>query len=46
MGESVTLRVDGSELRVPRGTSVLDAALEYGICIPHLCHLKGLTPRK
>jgi len=27
-----------------RGTSVLDAALDYGICIPHLCHVRSLTP--
>jgi len=28
---------------VPRGTSVLDAAMEYGICIPHLCHIPYLS---
>ncbi len=44
MPEYVTLTVDGARLRVPKGTSVLDAALDYGICIPHLCHVRGLTP--
>ena len=29
---------------VGRGTTVLDAALEYGICIPHLCHMTDLSP--
>ncbi len=28
---------------MPRGTSVLDAAMEYGICIPHLCHIPYLS---
>lgn len=44
MGEYVSLTIDGSEVRAPRGASVLEAALDYGICIPHLCHLKGLLP--
>jgi NADH dehydrogenase/NADH:ubiquinone oxidoreductase subunit G len=44
MLEYITLTVDGAKLRVPKGTSVLDAALEYGICIPHLCHVPSLTP--
>ena len=40
----VQLTIDGATIRAPRGTNVLDAALEYGICIPNLCHCKGLTP--
>jgi len=44
MPDYVTLTVDGAMLRAPRGTSVLDAALEYGICIPNLCHVRGLSP--
>jgi NADH dehydrogenase/NADH:ubiquinone oxidoreductase subunit G len=39
----VTLTVDGARLKARKGTSVLDAAIEYGICIPHLCHVPGLT---
>jgi bidirectional [NiFe] hydrogenase diaphorase subunit len=31
--------IDGATLRAPKAFSVLDVALEYGICIPHLCHL-------
>ena len=44
MPEHVTLTIDGAKIKAPPGTSVLDAALEYGICIPHLCHVKGLSP--
>ena len=43
MRDYVTLTIDGAQIRVPKGTTVLDAALEYGICIPHLCHLPGIT---
>lgn len=38
----VNLTIDGCRVRVPQGTSVLDAALDYGICIPHLCHMRGV----
>ena len=44
MNEYITLTIDGAKIRAPRGTSVLDVALEYGICIPHLCHTRDLTP--
>lgn len=44
MSATVSLRIDGAEVRVPAGTSVLDAAMECGVCIPHLCHLQGVTP--
>ncbi|MBM3189629.1 MAG: 2Fe-2S iron-sulfur cluster binding domain-containing protein [Chloroflexi bacterium] len=38
----ITLTIDGCRVRVPQGASVLDAALQYGICIPHLCHMPGV----
>jgi formate dehydrogenase alpha subunit len=38
----VTISVDGALIRVPEGTTVLDAALDHGICIPHLCHLRSV----
>jgi len=44
MQEYVSLTIDGATLRVPKGTTVLEAALEYGICIPHLCYVRGLSP--
>ena len=42
MPEYVSLTIDGARIRVPGGTSVLDAALDHGICIPHLCHMRGV----
>lgn len=39
----VELNIDGAIIRTPKGTSVLDAAIEYGICIPHLCHVPNLS---
>jgi formate dehydrogenase alpha subunit len=43
MLQYVNLNIDGAIVRAPRGTSVLDAAIEYGICIPHLCHVPNLS---
>lgn len=39
MAQEVTINIDGAFIRVNRGFSVLDAALEHGICIPHLCRV-------
>src|SRR5660398_177865 len=36
--ETVTVTVDGLEVKVPKGTSILDAASKAGIEIPTLCH--------
>lgn len=43
MEEYVSLTISGATVRVPAGTTVLDAAMQYGICIPHLCHVPELT---
>jgi bidirectional [NiFe] hydrogenase diaphorase subunit len=43
MEQYVTLTIDGATVRAPKGRSVLDVALEYGICIPHLCHVPNLS---
>lgn len=43
MEKYVTLTIDGAKIRVRGISSVLDAALEYGICIPHLCHYPQLS---
>jgi len=40
----VELSIDGRDTRVPRGTTILDAAKEVGVEIPALCHLDGLSP--
>lgn len=37
--ETVTIIMDGVKMRARQGTSVLNAAIEYGVCIPHLCYL-------
>ena len=41
---TVTLTIDGSEVTVERGKTVLDAARSLGISIPTLCHIQGLEP--
>ena len=43
MQQFVTLTIDGAHVRAVKGTSVLDAAIELGICIPHLCHVPHLS---
>ncbi|MDQ0286084.1 NADH-quinone oxidoreductase subunit G/formate dehydrogenase alpha subunit [Desulfofundulus luciae] len=40
----VTLTIDGKQVTVPAGTTVLDAARSAGIFIPTLCHDPELTP--
>lgn len=40
----VALTVDGREVSVPAGTTVLEAARAAGIEIPHLCHHPWLKP--
>ena len=44
MEELVGLTIDGQEVQVPKGTTVLQAAKGLGIEIPHLCFLEGLAP--
>ncbi len=36
--KNVTLRIDGQEVTVADGTTILDAAAQLGIAIPVLCH--------
>ena len=43
MLQYVTLKIDGVHFQAAKGTSVLDVAIEYGICIPHLCHVPNLS---
>jgi formate dehydrogenase alpha subunit len=44
MERLVKLRIDGQEVEVPEGTTVLEAAEAAGIEIPHLCHHPELSP--
>ncbi len=40
----VVLKIDGAEVTVPEGTTILKAARSVGINIPTLCYLDGLSP--
>ena len=43
MLQYVNVSIDGAIIRAVKGNSVLDTAIEYGICIPHLCHVPNLS---
>jgi len=43
MSEMVTLTIDGKEIKVPMGSTILEAAKEAGIKIPTLCYLKDIN---
>ena len=40
----VTLSIDGAEVSVPAGSTILDACRARGLDIPTLCYLENLTP--
>lgn len=40
----VQIKINGIELDVPKGTTVLEAAEKAGITIPTLCYHKDLSP--
>ena len=40
---AVTLTIDGREITVPKGTSLLHAAESLGIEVPHYCYHAGLS---
>ncbi|MGI9626616.1 MAG: 2Fe-2S iron-sulfur cluster-binding protein, partial [Longimicrobiales bacterium] len=41
--DSVTLTIDGQEITVPKGTSLLHAAEQLGTEVPHYCYHPGLS---
>jgi formate dehydrogenase major subunit len=41
---TVTLEIDGREITVPEGTSIMNAAMQLGIAIPKLCATDSLDP--
>jgi formate dehydrogenase alpha subunit len=43
MLQYVNVNIDGAVIHAIKGNSVLDTAIEYGICIPHLCHVSYLS---
>ena len=42
MLQLVKINIDGAIITAPKGSSVLNNAFEYNICIPHLCRVKNL----
>src|SRR5665648_35501 len=40
---AVKIKIDGIEVSVPEGTTILKAAKDSGIIIPTMCNLEGLT---
>jgi formate dehydrogenase major subunit/NADH-quinone oxidoreductase subunit G len=40
----LTVKINGKEVQVPQGTTILDAAKEAGVHIPVLCHDSRLNP--
>jgi NADH dehydrogenase/NADH:ubiquinone oxidoreductase subunit G len=44
MSERITLKIDGQQVEATPGTTILQAANQIGIDIPHICYHEGLTP--
>jgi formate dehydrogenase major subunit len=44
MGSTININIDGHELSIPRGQTILQAAQDHGIAIPTLCQAANLTP--
>jgi NADH-quinone oxidoreductase subunit G len=42
MAASVTLTIEGRQVTVPAGTSILEAAKHAGVLVPHYCYHPGL----
>jgi NADH dehydrogenase/NADH:ubiquinone oxidoreductase subunit G len=42
MAKTVSVTIDGRKVKVPEGTTILDAAEQAGVHIPNLCYLKGM----
>src|SRR5204862_6944678 len=40
--ESVTLTIDGQQVTVEKGKTVLQAAIEHGISVPYYCYHPGI----
>lgn len=40
----ITLQINGLEVQVEPGTTLLEAARTFGFPIPTLCHMEGLSP--
>jgi iron-only hydrogenase group A len=42
IGAQITISIDDNEIKVPMGTTILEAAKKFGIHIPTLCHHEDL----
>ncbi|MBN1254349.1 MAG: FAD-dependent oxidoreductase [Deltaproteobacteria bacterium] len=42
--ETIKLTIDGKDIEINKGKTILEAALEGGIYVPHLCHHPDLPP--
>src|SRR5512136_1854410 len=40
----ITIKINGLDVSVEKGTTLLEAAQFYGFPIPTLCHMEGLSP--
>src|SRR5437867_9635590 len=40
--ELVTLTIEGTQVRVPKGTNILEAAKQAGVLVPHYCYHPAL----
>ena len=38
MAEMITVKIDGTDITVPKGTTILEAARKIGVKIPTLCN--------
>ncbi len=43
MSEKVELTIDGREVSVPKGTTILEAAKTIGTVVPHYCYHPGMS---
>jgi NADH-quinone oxidoreductase subunit G len=43
MADNITLTIDGHEVSVPKGTTILEAAKTVGTEVPHYCYHPGMS---
>ena len=43
MADLITLTIDGREVSVPKGTTILEAAKQVGTEVPHYCYHPGMS---
>lgn len=44
MNKAIKIKIDGKQITVREGQTIVEAAEDNGIYIPTLCHLKGIIP--